>query len=538
MINLYEKGRIPSQEKEILTKSFLIDKIANDMKTKYKKVLSFINYDEFSLKNDIHRLLTKYISNNKKEINIKYIETTLLNKVREKYRRKTPLKVNNKKNLIKIVDSSSRRNIYIKKEENKENKIKNKLPVIKNKIINRDFIMPKRDKSYSKTCVDIDNFDNSNENEKIVEIDQKIDNLIKEENIMKEEINKEKDEIMKLEEYKKNIQKQIDDINKEIEIEKENEKIQKEPNINDINTNNRYNTIDLNNNSNKKEEIQEEFNWNCNPSMSFDQMKYLERKQKIEEDCYNKENKYTFLKPSIKENDNNNNQNNNNNNKRSFRLNNIRINNSMNNLKKINNISQIEEIKKENNNNIKNIRASNFTFADYVDYNNNTEKEKDNNIIPYEEKIQLKILQRSIAQEKAFNHLRSLLSPEKQFLNESNYQGFNNSKNEDSYDKKKKELEIADEARKLQIKKMRELLDASIIEKENRKKAEKEFDKKYREINEREYENYLEKENKKKLLKNEKMQNYRKMLEEQIEEKKKLMLKDDLNNPFNLDNMF
>ena len=41
-----------------------------------------------------------------------------------------------------------------------------------------------------------------------------------------------------------------------------------------------------------------------------------------------------------------------------------------------------------------------------------------------------------------------------------------------------------------------------------------------------------------KLLKNEKMQNYRKMLEEQIEEKKKLMLKDDLNNPFNLDNMF
>ena len=538
MINLYEKGRIPSQEKEILTKSFLIDKIANDMKTKYKKDLSFINYDEFSLKNDIHRLLTKYISNNKKEINIKYIETTLLNKVREKYRRKTPLKVNNKKNLIKIVDPPSRRNIYIKKEENKENKIKNKLPVIKNKIINRDFIMPKRDKSYSKTCVDIDNFDNSNENEKIVEIDQKIDNLVKEENMMKEEINKEKDEIMKLEEYKKNIQKQIDDINKEIEIEKENEKIQKEPNINDINTNNRYNTIDLNNNSNKKEEIQEEFNWNCNPSMSFDQMKYLERKKKIEEDCYNKENKYTFLKPSIKENDNNNNQNNNNNNKRSFRLNNIRINNSMNNLKKINNISQIEEIKKENNNNIKNIRASNFTFADYVDYNNNTEKEKDNNIIPYEEKIQLKILQRSIAQEKAFNHLRSLLSPEKQFLNESNYQGFNNSKNEDSYDKKKKELEIADEARKLQIAKMRELLDASIIEKENRKKAEKEFDKKYREINEREYENYLEKENKKKLLKNEKMQNYRKMLEEQIEEKKKLMLKDDLNNPFNLDNMF
>ena len=97
MINLYEKGRIPSEEKEILTKSFLIDKIANDMKLKYKKVFSFINYDDFSLKNDIHLLLSKYISNDKKEINIKYIETTLLNKVREKYRRRSPMKENQKK---------------------------------------------------------------------------------------------------------------------------------------------------------------------------------------------------------------------------------------------------------------------------------------------------------------------------------------------------------------------------------------------------------------------------------------------------------
>jgi hypothetical protein len=56
---------------------------------------------------------------------------------------------------------------------------------------------------------------------------------------------------------------------------------------------------------------------------------------------------------------------------------------------------------------------------------------------------------------------------------------------------------------------MRKLLDVSIIAKENIK-----------------------------MLKNEKMENFRKMLEEQIEEKKKLMLKDDLNNPFNLDNMF
>ena len=40
--------------------------------------------------------------------------------------------------------------------------------------------------------------------------------------------------------------------------------------------------------------------------------------------------------------------------------------------------------------------------------------------------MQLKVLQRSLAQEKAFNNLRNILSPEKEFLSESKYQGFNN----------------------------------------------------------------------------------------------------------------
>ena len=96
MINLYEKGRMPSNQKEILTRTFLINKIAKDLKLKYKKIFSFINYDDDSLKNDIHFLLSKYISNNKKQINIKYIENTLLNKVREKYHNKSPYKLNNK----------------------------------------------------------------------------------------------------------------------------------------------------------------------------------------------------------------------------------------------------------------------------------------------------------------------------------------------------------------------------------------------------------------------------------------------------------
>ena len=176
MLNLYEKGRIPSEEKEILTKSFLIDKIANEMKLKYKKVFSFINYDEDSLKNDIHFLLSKYISNNRKEINIKYIETTLLNKVREKYRRKSPFKIKKNlydKNLIKVVNTSSKKNVYIKKDGNKEKKLKNKLPVIKNK---NDFILPKIYNKYSGTY---DNLD-KNEKQRLYEINKKINYLEKE----------------------------------------------------------------------------------------------------------------------------------------------------------------------------------------------------------------------------------------------------------------------------------------------------------------------------------------------------------------------
>ena len=189
-----------------------------------------------------------------------------------------------------------------------------------------------------------------------------------------------------------------------------------------------------------------------------------------------------------------------------------------------------ENIPKDNNNNNKNennrYQKNTYTFSDFISHENlmkSQENKKMDTIIPYEEKMQLKILQRSIAQEKAFNHLRRILSPEKEYLNESNYQGFNNNNSESDFDKKRKELEIADKARKIQVEKMKKLLDESILEREKRKMAEKEFDKKYREMNEREYESYRERETKKKMVKNQKMQNYRKMLDEQIEQKKKFL---------------
>ena len=556
MINLYEKGRIPSNQKEILTRTFLINKIANDMKLKYKKVFSFINYDENSLKNDIHFLLSKYISNNKKEINIKFIETTLLNKVREKYRRKSPFKWSNNnlydkqdKNLIKIINSSSKKNIYIKKEVKKDDKLKNKLPVINNNnncvyrnsnlknLYSKTYENKKSNEINNETCNDINNINNINN---LSDIDKKINNLLNEEKNMQEEIKNEKDEILQLEEYKKSIQQQIDDINKE--IQKESESLKK-----DLLNNNSNNNIPDNNNDhpNEKENKNEEFkngisNWAYNPSMSFDQMKYLERKQAIEEDCNNKENRYIFLKNrnSIE----NNNSTHNTPISSPFKYNNIKINSySMDNMRKIYEKNKNENIPKDNNNNNENNRyqKNNYTFPDFIGHENikfQENKKIMNTIIPYEEKMQLKILQRSIAQEKAFNHLRRILSPEKEFLNESNYQGFNTNNSENDFDKKRKELELADKARKIQVEKMKKLLDESIIEREKRKMVEKEFDKKYREMNEREYENYKERETKKRMVKNQKMQNYRNMLDEQIEQKKKLMFKNDMNNqPFSLD---
>ena len=205
----------------------------------------------------------------------------------------------------------------------------------------------------------------------------------------------------------------------------------------------------------------------------------------------------------------------------------------MDNMQKIYLKNKGEEITKEPKN------RSNSSFDRYNNEITNKQK-RDNSCtniksLPYEDKIKLKVLRRSLAQEKAFNHLRNILSPEKEFLNESNYQGFNSNINEDNYERKKKEYELADKARKIQVEKMRKLLDENICEKEKRKKAEKEFDKKYRELNDIEYKHYLGIEKQDKLLKREKIEKYRKMLEEQIEQKKKLMLKDEINQGFNLD---
>ena len=204
----------------------------------------------------------------------------------------------------------------------------------------------------------------------------------------------------------------------------------------------------------------------------------------------------------------------------------------MDNMQKIYLKNKGEEITKEPKN------RSNSSFDRYNNEITNKQK-RDNSCtniksLPYEDKIKLKVLRRSLAQEKAFNHLRNILSQEKEFLNESNYQGFNSNINEDKKERQKKEYELADKARKIQVEKMRKLLDENICEKEKRKKAEKEFDRKYREINEKKYEDFCEEEYQKKLLKNKIIKSYRKMLEDQIEQKKKIMLNEEREQPISL----
>ena len=99
-------------------------------------------------------------------------------------------------------------------------------------------------------------------------------------------------------------------------------------------------------------------------------------------------------------------------------------------------------------------------YREKLEEKKNRKKPEINNM-PYEDKIQLKILQRSLDQQRAIEHLRNILYPQKEILAEKEYQGFNNDLIEKNL-MKKKELELADEARKIQLEKMRRLLDYSI----------------------------------------------------------------------------
>ena len=554
MINLFDKSRSPFPKDEILTKSFLIDKIANDMKMKYKKVFSLINYDEHSLKNDIHNLLYKYIYNKKREINIKYIETTILNKVREKYKvlKKplNPINKNKNKSLIKIIYSSPNnlnsylnlnqktKTISAKKDKKHLSPIKNYSTLKKNdseeKINVKENYYTNQEKNISENNININinNNENSNENEhhenplkeksdlnnELNEDNNKIIQIENDEDKLKKNIQEEQEEIRALEKYKEDIQNEIDEINKEIENQDKIKYLKKDL----IKTQDNENIQNINNTSKELTNNDNSVNY---PSMTFEQMQYLQRKKRIEEDFYNKQNRYIFLKPRHNEKEEEDNQNNNNNKKDIYQYDNFKINKYS--VDKLNEFYKIKEkIRQEKEKELRNKSAKNINKPkENEEINNINIKKKEVKSVPYEDKIQLKILQRSLDQERAIEHLRNILYPHKQILAESEYQGFNNNINDKNL-LKKREYELADETRKIQIEKMKMSLDSSIGDRKKRKYEEKEIEKKYREMYEKDYQLFLQKEKQLKNEKAEKIENYRKMLNEQIEEKKKLLLEE------------
>ena len=574
MINLFDKSRTPNYKNEILTKSFLIDKIANEMKMKYKKVFSLINYDEYTLKNDIHNLLSKYISNRHKEINIKFIETTILNKVRQKYKvLKAPLNPVNKNkniNLIKIINSSpNKANSYLNINKNTKTisaskKNKKYLSPIKNKSNSKNDLEIKINQNYytnqEKNITNNENINNNinNENKDVgpnIKNDE-INNEINEENInninekqydeedekIKKNILLEEEEIKVLEKYKQNIQNEINEINEEIKnqekikelnkqlinINQENEKQEiKEINDNKIYDKNKDNNNNSNTNLNNNELI-----YTYNPSMTFAQMQYLERKKRIEEDFYNKQNRYIFLKPKNNKKEENEEENTNKVNNNIYKFDNIKINKYS--MDKLNEFYKIKEkIRQEKEKEREKEKEHRYKSAKNIyEYKENNEENKNKKEIvknvSYEDKIQLRILQRSLDQEKAIEHLRNILYPQKQLIEEIEYQGFNNGLGAKNL-KKKREYELADEARRIQIEKMRKLLDNSIGDKKKRKYEEEEMERKYREMLDKDHELYLQKEKQKKIEKDKKIEDYRKMLDEQIQAKNKLALEDDNN---------
>ena len=563
MLNIFDKNRNIFPKDEVLTQSFLIDKIANDMKAKYKKVFSVINYDENSLKNDIHSLLAKYISNKHREINIKFIETTILNKIREKYKKfKKPLNpINKNKKLIKLIyPSPNRYNSYLNLNKKSKTisalKDKRHLAPIKNNSINKNDEMDEKieENYYTNENLNYNIVNNNEEEKKENEKENNEEMQIQgEEDNLKKIIINEQEEITKLEKYQEDLQKQIDEINKKIENHNQLKDIkdkityQNKENINkELENENKINEInnDLNNDLNNEEynnEIKDDNN--IDSSLTYEQRKYLERKKRIEEDVYNKQNRYIFIKPRhYKINDEgylNNNPSKSANN--IYNNDNIRINKySMEKLNDFNKIKEKIRLEKEKQKAKDLLKKSAKKISDYKEDIEKNKIIKEKELVPnisYEEKIKLRILQRSLEQEKAIEHLRNILYPQKQLIVEKKYQGFNGEIDEKNL-MKIKELELADKARKLEIEKIKQSLEYSINDKIKKKNEELEIDKKYREIAEKEYELFVENEKKKKLEQAEKIEQYRKGLDEQIETKKKMMIDEnnisDINKEFGL----
>jgi len=444
MISSLEKSITFFQKGEIVPKGYLLDKIVLYLNKKYKHVFNAIKYNEFDLRFDISNILSKYLGTKEKKINIKYIEITILNKIREKYRKqRSPLNENNYKShrLIKLPTTNKSVSFMNLDELNQEKNRnlssgKNKSTMFNDKDLTE--LLNDNYKYYDRNNINIDKAfnDNLNDNNKTISYSKNNNILDKE----KMEIN---NELYELNNKIKELKDDVENIKKNIKYEE-----------------------DL----------------NLNPLTTNEQLEYLERKKRIEDDFLNRQNKFMFIRPKFKEimNDKSINVNNDG----IYKYENVKINkygrdklNDYNYLRE-----KIEEEKKYLDKNIKDLRDRIYLQYRIRDNYNNP------NDIKYllrggnsmEGRVQLKMLQKSIEQERK---KQQLLNPNSSNT-ENNFKRFNSRL-------KQREYEKADLERQSKFDKMKILFENPNEDKKKVKASEIRIDKKYKEKLDTDFESYL-----------------------------------------------
>ena len=143
--------------------------------------------------------------------------------------------------------------------------------------------------------------------------------------------------------------------------------------------------------------------------------------------------------------------------------------------------------------------------------NENNKKDYANNI------IKEKVKEREKYQQMAYNHLEKILNHKNK--NKNIYEDYLKISMQREL-KRQLEYAEADKKRQNKIDALKKEIDEEIKIKENNKNMQKDIDKNYKNYLEEEYKKYLQEENNKKVKKYNDMMNYKKMLDQQIQENK------------------
>ena len=467
-ILINERGHQPKNK--VFTKTEFIDKLSKELKYKYYNIFKVIHYDDNSLKTDINEILSKYTSSRKLGVNPKFIEKDILNIVRQKSKTMNINQLQKQKSQSQISINSTSNNIK-----------NNALPPIK-QISKSTVINSIKNNNISNTSNNIsDNILNNISSN----ISNNNSNNIR---ITENENNRYSSSIPKDNSSLKNFI-----INEDSKLNKliENDRIkQGVPLTND----------DL-----------------INKNRDLTKLQINQKEKKIEEQKYREELKKQIQKNKIincleEEINEGNNKIDDNSNEFFFGRMSYEQKQYLERKKKIR-----EDVLKYQNSQKNNIVNKSFD-------NKINEKYNPPKLITSDDIIQMRIINRTLSQEKAADNLLKILQEKKN--NTINIDNKNKCR-ENQLKKTQMECEIADKNRMIQIEKMRKSLDCSIDSKIKRKEEEKNKDKFYRELMDKDYALYLREENEKKRKKIEQMEQYRKLIEEQIQEKKQKDLEDE-----------